>query len=63
MVSCHVQACASLKDRRAAYSCYACSESGHRSTETLAAGMRNHLQSCDLIKVFKLMNTERGMQR
>ncbi|KAH0834444.1 hypothetical protein AYO21_11202 [Fonsecaea monophora] len=50
VVSCHVQACASLHDRRAAYSCYACLERGKTSIETSAAALKTHLQSCDLIK-------------
>ncbi|OAP64822.1 hypothetical protein AYL99_00794 [Fonsecaea erecta] len=50
VVSCHVQACASLHDRRAAYSCYACLERGKTSIETSVAALKNHLQSCDLIK-------------
>ncbi|KIW34278.1 hypothetical protein, variant 2 [Cladophialophora immunda] len=50
VVSCHVQACASLHDRRAAYSCYACLERGKTSIETSVAALKSHLQSCDLIK-------------
>ncbi|KIY01699.1 uncharacterized protein Z520_01837 [Fonsecaea multimorphosa CBS 102226] len=50
VVSCHVQACASLHDRRAAYSCYACLERGKTSIETSVAALKSHLQSCHLIK-------------
>ncbi|EXJ75300.1 uncharacterized protein A1O5_01996 [Cladophialophora psammophila CBS 110553] len=50
VVSCHVQACASLHDRRAAYSCYACLERGKTSLETSAAALKSHVQSCELIK-------------
>lgn len=54
LVSCHVQACVSMHDRRAAYSCYACLERGKTSVETSMAALRRHLNVCELIRDIKL---------
>ncbi|OCT44525.1 hypothetical protein CLCR_05936 [Cladophialophora carrionii] len=60
LVSCHVQACGSLHDRRAAYSCYACLETGKASVETTMAELKAHLQVCELIRDIKLSGQYRG---
>ncbi|KIW63801.1 hypothetical protein PV04_08773 [Phialophora macrospora] len=60
LVSCHVQACGSLHDRRAAYSCYACLERGMASVETSMAALKAHLQVCDLIREIKLSGQHGG---
>ncbi|EXJ55312.1 hypothetical protein A1O7_08239 [Cladophialophora yegresii CBS 114405] len=60
LVSCHVQACGSLHDRRAAYSCYACLETGKASVETTMAELKAHLQVCELIRDIRLSGKYRG---
>ncbi|KIX04453.1 uncharacterized protein Z518_05321 [Rhinocladiella mackenziei CBS 650.93] len=50
IVSCHVQACASFRDRRAAFCCYGCFKHGNISTEISAVKMKDHLRTCELIK-------------
>jgi hypothetical protein len=46
LASCHVLACPSLKDRRAAYRCFTCFSHGHNVIEPSAAAIRQHLDAC-----------------
>lgn len=54
IVSCHVQACPSLRDRRAGYSCFACAESGKTCFRASAGEMKIHLQSCHSVKIVQI---------
>jgi hypothetical protein len=51
LASCHVLACSSLKDRRAAYRCFACFARGHDVVEPSAAAIRAHLDACEFRKI------------
>jgi hypothetical protein len=51
LASCHVLACSSLKDRRAAYRCFACFARGHDVIEPSAAAIRVHLDTCEFRKM------------
>ena len=51
LASCHVLACSSLKDRRAAYRCFACFARGHDVIEPSAAAIRAHLDACKYRKI------------
>jgi hypothetical protein len=51
LASCHVLACSSLKDRRAAYRCFACFARGHNVIEPSAAAIRAHLDACKFRKI------------
>ncbi|KAJ9613186.1 hypothetical protein H2200_003127 [Cladophialophora chaetospira] len=62
LVSCHVQACISLHDRRAAYSCYACLERGKTTVESSMAALREHLNVCELIRDIKLSDQHRKQE-
>ena len=58
LASCHVQACKSWEDRRAAYRCFACFWCGHNEIEQSAATIRNHLDTCKLMKVSKELDKD-----
>ncbi len=62
LVSCHVQACNSLHDRRAAYSCYACLERGKMIVESSMAALKQHLNTCELIRDIKLSDQHRKLE-
>ncbi|KAK5058588.1 hypothetical protein LTR84_010851 [Exophiala bonariae] len=47
LASCHVLACSSFKDRRAAYRCFGCYISGVSKIHTSAAAMLDHLAACE----------------
>jgi hypothetical protein len=51
LASCHVLACSSLKDRRAAYRCFACFARGYDVIEPSAAAIRAHLDVCKFRKI------------
>ena len=51
LASCHVQACKSAKDRRAAYRCFACLWCGHSEIQSSAATFQDHLDACQFMKV------------
>ena len=51
LASCHVLACSSLKDRRAAYRCFACFARGYDVIEPSAAAIRAHLDACEFRKI------------
>jgi hypothetical protein len=52
LASCHVLACSSLKDRRAAYRCFACFAHGYNAIEPSAAAIREHLDVCEFRKIW-----------
>jgi hypothetical protein len=47
LASCHVLACSSFKDRRAAYRCFGCYVSGVSKIHTSAAAMLDHIATCE----------------
>jgi hypothetical protein len=47
LASCHVLACSSFKDRRAAYRCFGCYISGVSKVHTSAAAMLDHIATCE----------------
>ena len=53
LASCHVLACPSLKDRRAAYRCFACFALGLNVIEPSAAAIREHLDACKVRKIYE----------
>ena len=51
LVSCHVQACSSLHDRRAMYSCFACHERGGTEVQKSMVALREHLGGCEVMRL------------
>lgn len=63
LASCHVLACSSLKDRRAAYRCFACFARGHDVIEPSAAAIRAHLDACEFRKIRNVQGKTLGKAR
>jgi hypothetical protein len=63
LVSCHVQACGSLHDRRAAYCCYACLERGKMAVEPNMSKLREHLNVCELVRLSETQRRRREPSR
>lgn len=59
LASCHILACPSFHDRRAAYRCFACFAHGENMIEPSAAVMRQHLDVCHFRKTWNELREKR----